>query len=556
MATAEVDFIIVGGGLTGCALASRLRQRRPSLEILVLEAGVDPTGNPNVTTFAGGFALVGSDLDWAYKTVPQVFTDNRIHTINAGKALGGGSVINFQGWARGDARDYDEWAKAVEDPRWSYKGMLPFFRNTECFSNPKADPEAHGFSGPIYVTTVSASDPKRRYPLREPVRAAWTELGVELNPNPCSGILTGIAEWLETWHNGERQPAHLAYNLQGVRVITGATAHRVLFSKDKEGKNVASGVLLADGRQFLARKEIILSAGALRTPQILMLSGIGPPEVLSKFSIPTISEAPEVGKNVSDHFAFFQIWKVRNPERGLALGSPLLTDSAYFKGLPCDWAVNEATPLHLLKLALEKDIAEGTVNLADKDQSRTILEPGRCHVETIVIYAPVGMPSIPMDGSYISTSVMLVLPTSRGSITLASTSPTDPPAIDSKFYATHADRVSLIYGTRRVLQALLETSAGKEYIEGEVAPPGFPSLTAQSTDEDIDARIRATGTPHYHPAGSAAMGKVVDPDLRVYGVQRLRVADLSVLPVPIGGHPQATLYALAEQAADMILQDW
>lgn len=173
MATAEADYVVVGGGLTGCALASRLKQRNPSLDVLILEAGIDPSDNPNTTSFPGLFSLLGSELDWSYPSTPQPNTGNRVHTIHAGKALGGGSVINFGGWSRGDPSDYDEWAKAMGDYRWSYEGLLPFFRKSETFFDPKADLKQHGFNGPIHVTSVSASDPQRKYPLREPIKAAW-----------------------------------------------------------------------------------------------------------------------------------------------------------------------------------------------------------------------------------------------------------------------------------------------------------------------------------------------------------------------------------------------
>jgi choline dehydrogenase-like flavoprotein len=235
MATPDVDYIIVGGGLTGRALASRLRQGDKSLDILIIEAGIDPKGNPNASTTGGAFALIGSEVDWVYTTVPQSNTANRVHAIHAGKALGGGSVINYGGWARGDASDYDHWARVVGDDRWSYKGLLPFFRKTEHHFDSEVEPELYGSNGPMQITSISASDPERKYGLREPIRDAWIEMGVKFNPKPSSGTLAGISEFLENWHDGKRQPAHIAYDLDGVKVITGATAHRVTFSKDNAG---------------------------------------------------------------------------------------------------------------------------------------------------------------------------------------------------------------------------------------------------------------------------------------------------------------------------------
>jgi choline dehydrogenase-like flavoprotein len=144
-------------------------------------------------------------------------------------------VINYGGWIRGDASDYDEWARVVGDDRRSFRGLLPFFRRTERYFDVNADPEIHGFNGPMYITAVSASDPERKYGLRGPVREAWSEIGVDYNPEPSSESLAGISEFLENWHDGKRQPAHLAYSLEGVKVITGTIAHRIIFSKDSAG---------------------------------------------------------------------------------------------------------------------------------------------------------------------------------------------------------------------------------------------------------------------------------------------------------------------------------
>ena len=527
------DYIIVGGGLVGCTLASRLSQGDPSLKILLIEAGPDPTGNPLKTTPSGIFSLLNSELDWAYTTAPQRHLHDRRFYTSAGKALSGGSILNYGAWRRGDPTDYDEWAKVVNDSRWSYQGFLPFLKKVEHHYDEQADARYHGFDGPMFITSVSASDPKRQYPLREPLRAAWAELGVKLNSDADSSFSLGIHEHVENWWNGIRQPAGPTYGLSGVQVMTNQLVRQITFEQRSDGKKVASGVQLADGQHFFATKEVIISAGTIRTPQVLLLSGIGPAGELAKHGILQLVDAPGVGQNLFDHLSLFQFWKLRHPEVGLSLGSPLWKEPAYFKGLPCDWESRESV----------------------QDSS---LHSSRCHTESSVLYAPVraallGMDP-PMDGSYVGTRVMLTLPTSRGTITLESANAEDSPIISPNFYATQADQDRLRAGIRRMMQLVYETSGGQEIFESEATPSGCPPLNFQSTNEEIDDRVRRAGLTFCHAAGSAAMGQVVDSDLRVYGVENLRIADASVLPVPISAGPQATLYALAEQAASLILQ--
>ncbi|APA10650.1 hypothetical protein SS1G_12508 [Sclerotinia sclerotiorum 1980 UF-70] len=441
------DYIIVGGGLTGCALASRLAERLgPSSSILILEAGVDPTSNPNSTSLGGGFALPGSELDWAYKTAPNPALGNRVITLVAGKTLGGGSVLNYSGWARGDKRDYDAGARIVDDDRWSYNGMLPYFQRSESVHDAAANPDQYGSHGPMKVTSISASDPKRKYPLREPILKAWAEIGVEHIPTN-TGKLDGLSEFLEIFDDSVRQPSHLAFDLSGVRIITETIVHRILSEQTPDQKPRATTVVLADGRKIKVRKEIIISAGAVGSPRLPQLSGVGPASVLDRYSIPVIFDLPAVGQNLFEHFAFFQIFKLRNPERGLSLGHPSLSDPAFFNG-------------------------------------------------------------------------MLTLPTSRGSLELASASPNVPPVIAGNYFSTATDHAVLVYGARRLLQCLTSTEIGKEFVETEVGPaPGLEPLTVESSDKDIEDRIRIVGNPHFHIAGTCAIEKVLDTNLRVKGVQ-------------------------------------
>ncbi|KAM0803842.1 GMC oxidoreductase-domain-containing protein [Usnea florida] len=193
------------------------------------------------------------------------------------------------------------------------------------------------------------------------------------------------------------------------------------------------------------------------------------------------------------------------------MGSPKCDDQVFDKSLPCDWAVNGGTPPSLLQPALNADVKSG------KETDQSLLHPERCSTETMVLYGPVGAP-VPADGTFVTTSVMLLLPTSRGRLHIVSASPLDAPAIDANFYDTEIDRTALIHGN-------------------EEAPPDMPNLTEESSDADIDMKIRMTGLFHVHSAGTAAMGKVIDSQLRVKGVKGSRIADASIFPTAIGGHP-------------------
>lgn len=279
------DFIIVGGGLTGCVVASRLSQSVNKPTVILLEAGSDASGNPAAATFLGGLSLLGGEIDYAYQSEPVTNTANRVHTLSCGKALGGGSIINYGGWLRADASDYDEWADVVGDKRWSHEWLKSWFRKSEHFHDPGADANEHGFDGPIHVTSVSADQSgQRKYLLREPVKEAWTELGISPSLQEKNGAIAGLAEMHENSRDGLRQPTNTAYPLDGVKVFTQTIVHRVTFSG-----TTATGVELADGRKITARKEVIICAGAYRTPQLLMLSGIGPAETLTEQGVPHLA---------------------------------------------------------------------------------------------------------------------------------------------------------------------------------------------------------------------------------------------------------------------------
>lgn len=555
MADSAADYIVVGGGLTGCVIASRLQQsqKAKSAEVILVEAGPDPSSNPAVAGFLSGLSLQGGELDFAYQSEPVASTADRAHTLNAGRALGGGSILNYGGWLRADAADYDEWARVVGDRRWGYEGLGPWLRKSESFHGSGSGVEGgggRGTDGPMHVTTVSAADSgERKYPLRDAVRNAWVSLGVSQNPERKDGSITGLVEMSENSRDGQRQPSYTAYPLDGVRVLTSTLVKRVIFSG-----TTATGVELADGRKITARKEVILCAGAYRTPQLLMLSGIGPSEALAEHGIPAVKVSPHVGANLHDHFALYLAFRLRDPSLGHAMGSPAWPQNpALFKGLPWDWAVSQPLPDRILS-----ELDEHEHN-SSNDAAAATRWHGRNLWEALTLYVPPGIPGIPMDGTHIATSTMLLLPTSRGTVTIRSANARDQPLVRPNYFSTPLDRAALVHAVRQTLQALLATDALGSLVEGETPPSvpgqegqGLAPLTAKSTDAEIEDRIRRTGTQHHHSGGTAAMGAVVDAEGRVIGVEGLRVADASVIPVPLGGHPQATLYAMAEQIAAMI----
>ncbi|CAJ2508466.1 Uu.00g134920.m01.CDS01 [Anthostomella pinea] len=533
------DYVVVGGGLTGCVVASRLSQNGKS--VILLEAGPDATSNPATAFFLTSLPLQGGELDYAYPSEPVPSTAGRVHPLSAGKALGGGTLINFGGWLRGDAADYDEWAELAGDDRWSYQGLKPWFVKSEKFYDSNADPQEHGFDGPMYVTSIAGAEGgQRKYPLRDTVLKAWAELGVSHNVDRKNGASVGVNEIHENCDSeGKRQAANVVYPLNKATVLTDAFVHRVIF----DGTNRATGIELVDGRKVTARKEVILSAGAYQTPKILMLSGVGPSAELAEHGIHLIHESPYVGQNLHDHYALHLAYRLCDPSLGYAFGGAGFQDPAFFKGLPWDWIANRPLPDDILT--------------KHKNETKTGWE-NRNVYEVMTAYVVPGIPGIPVDGTHISTSTMLLLPTSRGTVKLRSSSPADLPRIQPNYLSTQHDREAMVDGTRTALKLLTATENLKTVVESE-APPvkegleGLAPLTVDTSDDVILDRLQRTGEQHQHSGGTAAMGKVVDGEGKVLGVTGLRVADASIVPVPLGGHPQASLYAMAEQLASMIL---
>lgn len=475
-------------------------------------------------------------------------------------------ILSTGGWWRGSRADFDNWGAIVKDQRWSYDGLLPYFKKTERWYS-AVNAEQHGQDGKLKVESPSSSG--RLYPLAQVVEQGWEESGTPKLPGNDinAGEDLGFGELNENRLNGARQIAPSVYSLENVTFLTDTLVTSILVDEN----STATGVLLADGTEIRGR-EVIVAAGAYKTPQLLMLSGLGPKDTLEKHGIETKVNISEVGQNFNDHVSLFLNWKLKDPSKGYSIGSnnALFSKPEYATGTPISHVANTGVPRSGLEAAIAKD--EGKA-----DPNHYLLKRNWAMMENIVMYIAIPIPPVTMDGSHISVMMMGLKPTSRGSVTIASKDPSAAPVIDPNYYSTEVDKFVWRHSLRSMTSFMTgdRTVFGREIVEAETPFPGFEPLSSDATDEYLDSRVKAAAryafppVAHmnafvarltytrstYHGCGSCSMGKVVDADLRVKGVKNLRIVDASVIPISVGGHIQAAVYALAEQAASIISQE-
>ncbi|KAF6812299.1 Oxygen-dependent choline dehydrogenase 3 [Colletotrichum musicola] len=549
MLPAVWDYVIVGGGLAGSIISSRMHEYNSTLKILLIEAGQDTRSRTDIL-YANATNLMGGELDWQYQSEPVAALNGRSITYNQGKGLGGGAAINACGYTRGPKVNYDEWAELVGDSRWSYDSQLPFMKKVEDWFNTNSTAQ-HGNGGPLHVASVSSTG--RAFPLRDAVAKGWDDLGIPELPNldGNAGNNLGRGELTETRRDGLRELPPVIYPLDGVTILTETLVEKILLSRNcSEGELHATGVLLANGTTISA-KSIISAAGAYRSPQLLMLSGIGDAAELAKYNISVRLDLPDVGKNLMDHMSLYQFWKLKNPEKGYSIGSsnPIFAQPEFGTGYPIDWVTSTGINKTGLAAAIAKD--EGAV---PDPASHPLLKDDRTFLENFVIYQAYSAanPAVPMDGSHVYTNIAALIQTSLGTVGLRSTNPSDAPVIDLNYLTTEVDRHVYREGLRQLTRLMLESSFGKEYISGETPPDDFAPVSLEDTDEYLDSRVAHAGVTTWHPHGTCSMGKVVDSEFNVKGVKGLRVVDASVLPVAMSAHLMGPLYAMAEQAAAII----
>ncbi|OHX00320.1 GMC oxidoreductase [Colletotrichum incanum] len=540
------DYIVVGAGIAGSVVSNRLHEKNPDLRILLIEAGPNTHGIENIDLLDNDPEIARRHT-WEFSSIPQVHLNNRKIASPVGKGLGGGTIINGAAWIRGNRIDYDIWGETVSDPRWGYKGQLPYMKKTEAHFDNFTNPSSHGHAGRVKIQTPTAMG--RVFPLREPLIESWKEIGIDTLPqlDGNAGNNLGVANMQESRNKGKRQLASLIYSQEGVTVLTDSLVTRVLVEKHPKGKGrlVSRGVQLANGTKVFGR-ETILTAGAYRTPQILMLSGIGPADTLEKFDIPVLLDQPHVGQNLHDHILLPTIWRLKNASAGYSKesGNPIFDQPQYKLGGFVDLVTVTPVPKNGLADAIAMD-----GGLAPDSRAHPLLKQDRAHSSFQLQCGKVSA-----DGSSIMLISILLICSSRGSVTIQSADIKDAPIIDPRFLSTSIDRYAARETIKRGIRLMAsnDTVLGREIVASESSSS---PLSMNSTDEEIDARIREIAGGCHHQSGTAAMGTVVDTNLRVIGVSGLRVVDTSVFPVSISANVQVAVYALAEQAAEIILSN-
>ncbi|MBK6278440.1 MAG: GMC family oxidoreductase N-terminal domain-containing protein [Gammaproteobacteria bacterium] len=528
---ASYDYIIIGAGSAGCALASRL-SREASRHVLLLEAG-GPDRHPMIHVPLGfAFLMKDRSVNWCYQTEPEPELDYRKIAWPRGKVVGGTSAINGMVYIRGQREDYEAWA-AAGNPGWSYEEMLPWFLASE--HNTRGADALHGSGGGLWVDEVGP-------PLEctDLFIQAGVSIGLPFNTDFNGPGQEGIGRYQVNVRNGVRQTAATSFlkpalKRANLELATHALAEKLLF----DGERV-TGVQYRRKDKVLrvaARRSVILCGGSINSPQLLELSGIGNPAVLEPLGITTRHALPGVGENLQDHLTI-------NVQQGLRNVRTF---------------AEETTPLGLLRNALRWGIRREGLLIHPACQAGAFLRtsPAVERPDAQIHFTPAAG-RLDARGNLVTVpgttaTVCNLRPSSRGSVHVRTPFPDYPPAIRANYMATEADRRVMIDAVRRVRE-IFASSVFDGYREAEIRP----GLNC-SSDEQILAFIRREAESVYHPVGTCAMGAgenaVVDHRLRVHGLEGLRIADASVIPDIISGNTNALCVAIGLKAAGMLIED-
>jgi choline dehydrogenase len=524
------DYIVVGAGSAGCVLANRLSEN-PSNRVLLLEAGPRDS-SPWIHIPVGYYKSIANPaIGWGYETEPVPGSNNRRISWPRGKVLGGSSSINGLIYIRGQAEDFDHW-RQLGNSGWDWDSVKPYFIRSE--GRDRGADAFHGGDGPLGVSDV------HRHELCDAYIEAARQAGIPYNDDFNGARQEGVGYFQLTTRRGLRSSTAVGYlkparRRPNLRIETGALATKILF----EGLRATGITYRRDGetRTEGVAKALVLSGGAINSPQLLQLSGVGPGTLLRDHGIEVVSDLPGVGASLQDHY---QVRSIYECSRRLSVNdevrSPLHKVAAGLR-----WALFRTGPLA---------IGGGHVGLFARTRPELETPDVQFHFIRFSADGPGGKLH---DFSGVTVSVCQLRPESRGSIHIRSADPKEPPAIQPNYLDTACDRDTIV-AALQLARKIVQIPAMKSYVRREVLPGADVN-----TDEEMLEYAREQGSTIFHPTSTCRMGQddmaVVDERLRVRGLQSLRVADASVMPTVVSGNTNATCVMIGEKASDMLLHD-
>jgi len=529
------DFIVIGGGSAGCVLANRL-SADPSKRVLLLEAG-GRDSNPWIHVPVGYFkTLHNPKTDWCYKTDPDPDLNGRRIDWPRGKVLGGSSSINGLLYVRGQSADYDRW-RQLGNVGWSYEDVLPYFKRAE--DQERGDDEYHGTGGPL-----SVSDMRYRSRICDAFIAAAEEVGVPRNDDFNGSVQEGAGYFQLTTRKGWRCSTAVAYlkparRRKNLEIHTHAHVERLRFGGD-DGTTV-TGVSYAVGPEKRTTNlkpggEVVLSAGAIGSPQILQVSGIGPGDVLREAGVAVHTDLPGVGRNLQDHLQIRMVYRVNVPTLNNQINNALRRAL-----IGMEYALFRTGPMSM---------GASQVCVFAKTQPGMDTPDIQYHFQPLSADKP-GIEMHPFSG--VTASVCQLRPESVGRIEITSPDPQAYPSIQPNYLSSTKDQQTAVDAIR-FTRNLMKTRAMRPFVVEEVTPG-----PAHQSDAELLESARNISQTIYHPVGTCKMGNdaagVVDDRLRVRGIRGLRVADASIMPAIVSGNTNAPTIMVGEKAADMILDD-